>query len=196
MNNLIKKLKGYQKAPRERFLLLKEGMLTQEEFLIYEFAIAITDWDSRHETYGTFKATNQEIADYLGWKSDTSVSRHKNHLITKGILTKAADGGLKVKNFEKWQRGGENAADTESLDGNKQLYSAKSEDKNAETKENRVQSGVYPLVSSKVDLSVFKEASDEFMSEGELDEIASILDSRQTASTSAQQDRWRGASGY
>lgn len=195
MNNLFRKLKGYQKAPRERFLLLKDGTITQEEFLLYELAIAITDWDSKHETYGTFRATNQEIADILRWKSDTSVLRYKKNLITKGFLTTTDDGSLKVKDFEKWQLRG-NASKNESLNAEIQSYSAKSENRNAETKEDRIQSSAYSLVSSKVDLSIFQEIPSEFISDEELDKIGSILDSRPTTYSNSQQDKWRGQSGY
>jgi len=100
-NKLIKKLNGYQKANRERFLLLTFGELTLGEFVLYEFCITITDWDSRHyETYGTFKETNQQIAQMLDWKDGSTVSRYKKSLIEKGILELEGD-RLRVKDFEK-----------------------------------------------------------------------------------------------
>ncbi len=103
VNGLFKKLKGYQKANRDRFYLLAFGELSQEEFVLYEFCVAITDWDIRHfDTYGTFKASNHEISQVLQWKADSTVSRHKKSLIRKGYIEISGD-RYKVKNFEGWE---------------------------------------------------------------------------------------------
>lgn len=102
-NLLLKRLRGYQKADRNRFLLLANGTLTQEEFLVYELAVAITDWDPKHtDTYGTFAGTNIQIASLLGWKSDSSVCRLKKRLIKKNIFIEVNE-RLRVFDFEKWQ---------------------------------------------------------------------------------------------
>ncbi len=102
-NRLIKKLNGYQKANRHRFLWLAFEMLTQEELVLYEFCVAITDWDRTHlDTYRTFKATNQEIAQILRWKADSTVSRHIRSLIAKGFVAIVGE-RLKVKDFEEWE---------------------------------------------------------------------------------------------
>ncbi|GEM_PF-6320815 len=102
-NPLVKKLRGYQKAPRDRFKLLKDGKLTCEEFVLYELGIAITDWDLRHERYGFFKATDQEIAEILCWKSRSTVCKHRNSLIKKGYFEQTQDGLTIVKGFEDWE---------------------------------------------------------------------------------------------
>ncbi len=102
-NRLVKKLNGFQKTNRHRFLWLAFEELTQEELILYEFCAAITDWDRKHfDTYGTFKASNQEIAQILRWKADSTVSRYKKILIKKGYLEVEGD-RLKVKDFEEWQ---------------------------------------------------------------------------------------------
>lgn len=103
INGINKKLRGYQKAPRDRFNLLQQHILTQEEFLIYELAIAITDWDDDHSTYGTFKATNKELAQILGWSSDSPVVRYKQSLIRKGYLRALSSGFIQAIDFEAWQ---------------------------------------------------------------------------------------------
>jgi hypothetical protein len=102
-NSLTKKLKGYQKAHKDRFYLLALDRMTMEEFILYELFIAITDWDRRHfDTYGTFKATNREIREVLRWKADSTVSRHKKSLMEKGFLETLGE-RLKVKDFESWE---------------------------------------------------------------------------------------------
>jgi len=100
---LFKKLNGYQKADRGRFMLLALGELSHEEFLLYEIFEAITDWDNRHvDTYGTFEATNKDLAMVLGWRADSTVSRHKKSLINKGYVERIGD-RFKTKDFEKWE---------------------------------------------------------------------------------------------
>lgn len=176
MNRLLKKLNGYQKAPRARFKLLSEGRLTQEEFLLYELAVAITDWDFKHETYGTFKATNQELADLLGWKSDTTALKHKRSLIKKGIFFVVNSDGIKAKGFDKWQLRTLNPSKKEDETAEKQLNVSKIEDKPSEIKEDQSQNSNYSLVSSKVDLSLNSSLPDESLSDEELDRIIKDID--------------------
>lgn len=183
MNRLLKKLNGYQKAPRARFKLLSEGRLTQEEFLLYELTIAITDWDSKHETYGTFEATNQEIAELLGWKSDTTVLKHKRNLIKKDIFLIENDGRIKAKGFDKWQLRLSNPSKNKDETVEKQPNILKIEDKASEIKDDRSQDSDYSLVSSKVDLSL-KEPLKEDLSDEELIRIISDIDSKRLASES------------
>lgn len=102
-NSLIKKLNGYQKADRSRFKLLREGVLTIEELMLFELAIAITDWDSEHEHFGSFKVADEDIANILGWKDRSSVCRYRNNLIKKGFLTVLEEGYIRPKDFEKWE---------------------------------------------------------------------------------------------
>lgn len=102
-NRLIKKLRGFQKADKGRFLLIAFGELTHEELMLYEFCIAITDWDRDHvDTYGTFQASNREIAAMLKWKADSTVSRYRRSLTNKGYLESVGD-RCRVKDFDKWE---------------------------------------------------------------------------------------------
>lgn len=176
MNSLLKKLKGYQKAPRARFRLLSEGVLTHEEFLLYELSAAIFDWDPRHETYGTFKATNQELAMLLGWKSDTTALKHKNSLIRKKFFTIIEDNRILVRGYEKWLLRKSTALKYEEETAEKQLDVSKIEDKASEIKGDQFQNGAYSLVSSKVNLSLSNEIPNEFISDKELDNIAIDID--------------------
>ncbi|MDD5415383.1 MAG: hypothetical protein PHE48_00040 [Candidatus Daviesbacteria bacterium] len=172
-NNLFRKLKGFQKAPRDRFLLLSEKILTQEEFILYELGISLTDWDQDHtETYDSFKATNQQLADMLGWASDTTVGRYRKNLIKKGYFTDLGDGYIQVKDFEKWlSRQGKNAK--LHIEAAKiQVGSANNEEKPAKMQEDQSSNTRNPLVSYKDNLS---------LSDDELDKILFDIDSPRIA---------------
>lgn len=146
MKRLLKKLRGYQKAPRDRFELLINKVLNQEEFILYEFGIAITDWDIEHvETYGTFEATNKEIAMALGWKSDSTVSRHKKSLIKKGLFYIENSGLISPKDFDKWQLRKFLPAKIHESPAHAQTQPANIQDSSSKMQENRGQEEVYSL---------------------------------------------------
>lgn len=100
-NKILDKLHGFDCAPKDRFALLTFKVMTMSEFVIYEFCIAIRDWDTRHENYGCINSTNNQIASYLGFNTST-VTRIKNKLIEKGWLTKQSNGMIKIKDYSKW----------------------------------------------------------------------------------------------
>lgn len=100
-NKLLKKLYGFDCAPKDRFNLLIFGVLKFQEFILYEFYITITDWDRRHPTYGCVNTTNREVAILLGCDTST-ITRNKNRLIAEGFLLKEPDGTFKTKDFEQW----------------------------------------------------------------------------------------------
>ncbi len=150
-NPLFKKLRGYQKAPRDRFYLLHMGILTTEEFVVYEFGIAITDWDDgpgHDEIYGKFQATNKQIAEVCGWKSDSQVSRIRNKLIEKGFFIKEGE-QFRVKGFEKWQLRKNPLAKTQANGANPQSRIANLQGEVAKMQDFQTQNPDYPLISSK-----------------------------------------------
>ena len=148
-NKLLKKIRGYQRAPRERFSLLTNHILTTEEFVVYELGIAITDWDTDHdqEIYGKFKATNNDIAELCGWKSDSTVSRIKSKLIKKGFFIEEGE-YLRVKDFEEWQLRKNSSAKMQNDIAKTQPLPANVQHEPAKKQEFRAQSPRYPLVSS------------------------------------------------
>lgn len=148
-SKLEKKLRGFQKANRERFLLISNKVLSGEEFLLYEICIALTDWDRSHDTYGTFSFTNQELSYLLGWKSDTTAGRHKKSLIQKGFLIDLEDGYYKVLDFEKWELRKQDDAKIQPLSANLEPINAEIENKPAKMQEKQAQNDDYSLVSSK-----------------------------------------------
>lgn len=182
-NPLIKKIRGYQKAPRDRFFLLYNKTLTQEEFVLYELGIAITDWDREHtETYGTFQATNQELAEILGWDSDTTALRHKDSLIQRGLFIQVNEDLIKPKGFEKWQLRTSKAAKIQDQTAKIQLTSSNLEEVPAKMQDDRPQKDNNSLVSFKGDLSLSKEDNSEDIPEEELDRISNELDKQHSDS--------------
>lgn len=185
-NPLFKKLKGYQKAPRQRFESLANGLLTQEELVMYELGVAITDWDKSHETYGTFLATNQQLAEVLGWKSDTSALRIKANLIRKGLFIEVEEGRIKPKGFEKWQIR-RTSSEKEISTAKTEIRTSNFEQEAAKKEKFPVQQDDYSLSSFKGDLGLSKDSPDESLSDEELDQIIADIDSKKISSLTASQ---------
>ncbi len=173
-NRLYRRLNGFQKASRERFKILTAQILTQEEFLLYELGVAIADWDKRHvDTYQSFEATNQELGNILGWKSDSTAFRHKLSLLKKGYFIKRPDGRIIVKGFDNWVL---------RSHSNLQETSAKTEsplslmqDSSANNEEFQDQKAVYPLVSSKVSLGSSRYEGYEDVTDEDLDKAIEVI---------------------
>lgn len=157
---LDKKLKGYQKAPRERFHLLRDGTLNHTEFLVYEFGIAITDWDINHETYGSFEATNLQIALALGWKDDSTVCRIKKSLIHKNVFKKSGE-RIVVVGFEDWQLRTRTSANNQPVTANYQELVVSSQESSANLQTNPPETPSYSLVSFKGNVG-FLRTDDEY----------------------------------
>ncbi len=181
-NPLFKKLNGWQTAYRDRFLLLSGGILTPEEFVVYEICIGITDWhnaEGHEEIYGKFQATNKQIAEIGGWQSDSTVYRIKKRLIEKKILI--PDGEyLRVKDFERWQFRSRTTAKLHEQPAKLQSEPANTQKEVAKTQDLRVQNPTYPLVSSKSNLSSFRTDS----------EYREFVDSGQFGSLTIDDMRW------
>lgn len=174
-NPLLKKLRGYQKAPRDRYFLLRDHILTQEEFLLYELGLAITDWDKTHiDFYGTFQATNQDLADMLGWSSDSTVSRYKKSLIRKGFFLLALVNRLQVKDFSSWELK-KSSAKMQNTPAEIGIASANLQEPPAKVQNSQSKNSSSSLVSSKGNLSSSKEVY-EYLSDEELDDIGRRID--------------------
>lgn len=187
INPLLKKLKGYQRAPKERFRLFTSShRLTPQEFILYEFAIAITDWDRKHTTYGTFNGSNKNIADVLGWKSDVTVLRLKKSLIKKRLFIPTADEDLRVNGFDKWEL--RKAAKNQLVPENNQDDSDKNQETPEKNKDDYSQNDKQSLVSYKGNIGSYEgyeSPHDEGLSDEEFSKIMDILDTpSQTAAFS------------
>lgn len=174
---LDRKLHNYHKTPRERFTLLAKRIVTEEEFVLLEFLVAISGWDEKYEdSYGVFAATNQQIAEQLGWKSDTSVLRHKEELLKKGFIEKLTDGYFRVKHIERWlskQNTSHNSKPEETARMHNNYANMQKEP--AKMQGLLPQNGNSPLVSSKGSLDTPRIKLDEDLSD-EIDQIIINID--------------------
>lgn len=163
-NRLLSALHGFNKAPKERFNLLVNRVLDRQEFLVYEFCLAITTWDDIHypDRYGSFNATNREIGELLGGWSESNISRIRNRLAKKGYLKELDNGRTWVKDFDEWR--------LRIRDVSEQAKSAYKQDQLAQTQkppapmqEDHSQNNNYPLISSKyhLDKGLTNELSDD-----------------------------------
>lgn len=178
-NKLLKKLNGYQKAPRNRFCLLKEAELTHEELLLYELGLAIADWDPEHiDTFGTFKATNEELAELLGWSCGSTVSRHKTELINKGFLIRDEDGRIRPKDFENWLYQRNSYAKMLTVSAEKKVPRAYKQEELAKMHEFRPQKSISSLSSFKVNSSLGG-GNREVLNDEEIDRICSDLEEKE-----------------
>lgn len=181
---LTKKLRGYQKAPRERFKLLGDKRLTIEELVLYEFGIAITDWDRTHETYGSFKASDAEIAGILGWRSRSTVCRYRKSLINKGFFEQDEEGWITPSEFHEWElrkygvetEGG--VAEIEQplsrLGAKTERHVLKIQQSVSKIEQNRAQRPTYSLGSSKGKFN--NRSSSNALTDEELDQISKAID--------------------
>ena len=95
-----KKLRGYYPTFRGKYLLLKENILSQQAFLLYDASVAVADWDKRHEGYyGVIRLTQEELESILG-RTKGFVSRHGKELYKKGFWVKDNYGRTHVVGFE------------------------------------------------------------------------------------------------
>ena len=96
MNKILKKLKGYQKHNRNRHILAKELQLSDQEFRLWDLAVALSGWDDKHvESYRMFEGTLDSLAIILGW-SKAKVSRTIDGLINKKIVARNQQKTYKV----------------------------------------------------------------------------------------------------
>ena len=80
--------------------MLKNKVLTKEEFILYEASVAFADWDKDHtNTYGFLDLKQDEFEILIG-VGDGFVSRYGTKLLDKGFWKKRQDGLIQVMGFE------------------------------------------------------------------------------------------------
>lgn len=82
----MNKLTGYRSSHRNRWLFLKNRLLSLQEFLLFEFYLDQMDFDANHDKFGCFEFYVDEIAQFIPRKEDCITSWHKS-LIKKGFIT-------------------------------------------------------------------------------------------------------------
>jgi predicted transcriptional regulator len=79
-----------------KFDLVAQGLLNTKEIFLYEYGASLADFDEKHiNTYGTFKQSDKEIAEALGW-SPTTVYRHRKKLEEVGLFVRLKNKATKV----------------------------------------------------------------------------------------------------
>lgn len=79
------KISGYRASHRNRWLLLKNGVLTSQEFLLFEYYLDSMDFDPRHSNFGQFVAYPEETASFFHKGLETVRDWH-NSLLNKGFI--------------------------------------------------------------------------------------------------------------
>jgi hypothetical protein len=81
------KLNGYRPSHRNKWMFLREGVLTIQEFLLYEYILDQFDFDTSHEKFGTFELYLDDVAPVFD-KQPGSVRSWLNGLLAKGFVEK------------------------------------------------------------------------------------------------------------
>ena len=100
-SKLDKKLKGFHRHFRGRFLLLKDKTLTDSEYVLWDLCVSVlSGWDFNKypEDYGVFDFSLTDIKYFVGW-SESKISRNINSLIKKGFLTKDHEVGFRISGY-------------------------------------------------------------------------------------------------
>lgn len=159
--------KGYRVTHRNRWALITQKILTQKEFLLFEYYLDIMDWDPEHKKYGFFEVYLDDIAPVF--KVSTDAIRIWNKGLVNKRFIKLLDKKHKqyaVKNPSRYLldgRGGNKASTftgQESIEGNFEIvlvnmrFPQEKNEKNQKKELTTASSDGKPLASSKVGNSV------------------------------------------
>ncbi|OGM60226.1 hypothetical protein A2892_04250 [Candidatus Woesebacteria bacterium RIFCSPLOWO2_01_FULL_39_10b] len=97
---LENRLKGWHRHFKGRFLLLKDKVLDDREFLLWDLSFSsLADWDKQHEdTYGSFDYTWQQIGYFLGWEK-SKVCRTAKKLFSLKLWKRSEDGRIYLTGY-------------------------------------------------------------------------------------------------
>lgn len=99
---IMNRLHGYDTHFRGRFLLLRNKLLTDSEFILWDLSFsALAEWDKKNhdpKDYGSFDFQQTEIGYLLGWHK-SKVSHKAKKLFALGLWTER-DGRVFVKGFD------------------------------------------------------------------------------------------------
>lgn len=80
------KLNGYRATHRNKWLFIKNKVLSLQEVAYLEFCADIMCFDWEKQEYGTFKANFKETADLFNCKSETTVRNWHSRLLKAGFI--------------------------------------------------------------------------------------------------------------
>lgn len=81
--HISKKLNGYRASHRNRWVVKRDLNLTDPEFVLFEFLLDITDFDTRHDKFGCFEYIPSDIAEVFNVSERTIKRRFKSLLSLK-----------------------------------------------------------------------------------------------------------------
>lgn len=84
----MRKLNGYRVTHRNKWLLIKHGVLSVQELSLLEFYADIFDFDKDHEAFGSLNVDFSEIAKVFNCKSENTVRNWHNKLLRLGFISK------------------------------------------------------------------------------------------------------------
>ncbi|PIR58591.1 MAG: hypothetical protein COU69_04680 [Candidatus Pacebacteria bacterium CG10_big_fil_rev_8_21_14_0_10_56_10] len=91
-----RKLNGYRCSHRNRWLLLSAKIISLQALSLLEFYIDISDFDQKHEAYGTYQVYFDEIAKIFTCSQGTIRNWHKELVMLKLISPTKKKGVYKL----------------------------------------------------------------------------------------------------
>ncbi len=79
------KFNGYRCSHRNRWLLVAHKKIAIQPLMLFDFYIDISDFDHKHETYGTFKTSFSKIATIFHCSANTIRNWH-NALVKLNLI--------------------------------------------------------------------------------------------------------------
>lgn len=81
------KRNGYRPSHRNRWLLIETGLLTLQEFCLWELYLDSMDFDKNHDSFSCIEVDHEQTATILGYSSVNSVreTKHKK-LLDIGLI--------------------------------------------------------------------------------------------------------------
>ena len=101
------KRNGFRPSHRNRWLLLREGLISREGILFWEYCIDQMLYDKRNRGYGTAEIDFGEVMEVFGVKSLTTVRTWYKELVGLGLVIEIDKGKhiLKITNFDRYIAG-------------------------------------------------------------------------------------------
>lgn len=92
---------GVLASYRENIMLIREMILTDEQYVLYQYCINQADFDQKHEKYGTFIFLPNEFASDLNCSTD-KIGRGLKRLLRVGLLKTVGRKQLQVVEFQRY----------------------------------------------------------------------------------------------
>src|SRR3990167_11412807 len=97
----MKKLNGYRPTHRNKWVLIREKILTLQELALWEFYADIVDFDKKHEKFGLFEVDFVDIASLFNCSSNTIRNWH-NKLVLLQLIKRARKGFYELVSVERF----------------------------------------------------------------------------------------------